>query len=78
MTKKYLSCDEVLKELYTFLDGETDAELSEQINEHIHRCQECYGRAGFEKRLKERVAETGEQKAPDDVRSKLKSIIGKL
>ncbi len=39
MTK--LSCQEVLDQLWEYLDDDARAELTHQINEHIGGCQHC-------------------------------------
>ncbi len=38
---KSLSCKEVLAHLADFIDGELEAELATQINEHIMKCPFC-------------------------------------
>lgn len=73
MTRE-LSCEEVLKELYCFIDGEVSEELARDIDQHIHKCHECFGRAEFERRLKNRIGETGESTVPDTLKSRLDDI----
>lgn len=74
MTQK-LSCEEVLSKLYAYLDQEVDALTEEQIDAHVRGCRECFSRADFEKRLRNKVASTAEVEVPEDVRKRLESLI---
>jgi anti-sigma factor (TIGR02949 family) len=40
-TVSKLSCQEVLDQLWEYLDDEARAELSERINEHLGSCRDC-------------------------------------
>ena len=74
MTPK-LDCKEVLSMLYAYLDREVDAPTETEITEHLHDCRECFSRAEFEKRLKQRVSEAGSVETPEEVRRRLKFLI---
>lgn len=72
---KQLSCEDVLSQLYDYLDSEIDGPTEEDINHHLHHCRECFSRAEFEKMLRKKVSETGESQAPEDVKARLASLI---
>lgn len=74
MTSK-MNCKEVLSKLYAYLDQEVDAPTEADIEEHLHDCRECFSRAEFEKRLKQKVSEAGSAKTPEDVKKRLQSLI---
>ncbi len=38
---KKISCQEVLDQLWEYLDEEARAELCSEINEHLERCHDC-------------------------------------
>lgn len=74
MSRK-MSCAEVLSELYAYLDKEVDAPTEEDINDHLQDCRECFSRSEFEKKLRQRIAQTGSVATPEDVQERLKSLI---
>ena len=75
---KILNCEDVLKQLYAYLDGELDDDFETDIESHIQSCQECMGRTEFERRLKNRLKETGGSEVPPSLNKRLKSIIDDL
>ena len=70
-----LSCEDVIRQLYAYLDGELETGEITDIDEHIHKCRECMGRADFERRLRNKIRETTDTSAPDRLRQKLLSIL---
>jgi anti-sigma factor (TIGR02949 family) len=76
--KKTMKCEEVIAQLYQYLDREVDAELSKNIDHHLHDCRECFNRAEFEKKLRSRVSTASETEMPDAVKSRLNSLIKKF
>lgn len=70
-----ISCEDVLAELYQYLDREVDPATSEIIDQHLEHCRECFSRAEFEKRLRARVADAVETEVPDDVQQRLRSLL---
>lgn len=75
MTEHELKCEEVLRQLVAYLDRELDARTTADIERHLAGCRGCFSRAEFEKRLKARVAETGSDTAPEQLRRRVKAII---
>ncbi|MBX2880903.1 MAG: zf-HC2 domain-containing protein [Granulosicoccus sp.] len=73
-----ISCADVLSKLYAFLDGEIDDLTEADIEHHLHHCRECFSRVEFEKKLKERVRETGTIETPPEVKSRLQDIMSKF
>lgn len=74
---KDLTCEEVIEKLLEYLDRELDAEADADIARHIEKCRGCFSRAEFERRLRQRVTETGERKAPDSLRQRVRSIVSR-
>ncbi|MFP3921818.1 MAG: anti-sigma factor family protein [Dichotomicrobium sp.] len=72
-----LTCEEVIEKLLEYLDRELDAEAEADIARHIETCRACFTRAEFERRLRQRVVETGERKAPDSLRRRVRSIVSR-
>jgi mycothiol system anti-sigma-R factor len=70
-----IDCEEAIRHLFTYLDGELEADRHAEIERHIEECRGCYSRTEFERLLKQRVAELGEEKAPDLLRRRVKALI---
>jgi anti-sigma factor (TIGR02949 family) len=77
MSKK-LRCEDVIKQLYAYLDQEVGASTKIDIDHHLEQCRECYSRAEFEKRLRNRVSETAEAEAPEQLRDRIKELMNKF
>jgi mycothiol system anti-sigma-R factor len=50
------NCEETLREIQRFLDGELEVDLTAAINRHIADCHPCGERAEFQRHLKALVA----------------------
>jgi anti-sigma factor (TIGR02949 family) len=73
-----LSCEEVLHQLFAYLDRELDSETSAQIERHLEICRGCFSRAEFERKLKAHLKDAGAQAAPERLRARLKHLIEKF
>jgi anti-sigma factor RsiW len=47
-----ITCEEALRLLATYLDGELHGDEHEGVEHHLEICRSCYSRAEFERRLK--------------------------
>ena len=70
-----IKCEDVIVELYGWLDNESDPEISRKIDHHMHECRECFSRAEFERLLRRRVAGTAEQDVPEEVQQRIESLM---
>lgn len=52
-----VDCDEVLRDLEAFLDGELPGERASTVGEHLRACSPCLARGDFRQRLRDIVAE---------------------
>lgn len=75
MTRENLTCEEVIEQLFAYLDEELDGERLAAIDRHLERCRDCFTRAEFEKRLRARVQETGTAPAPRRLRQRLRKVL---
>ena len=71
----HIRCEEVLAHLLTYLDGELDAGKRGQIDRHLAECRGCFSRAEFEKALRTRVNQLGEEKATATLQQRIKTLI---
>lgn len=75
MSEKELSCEEVIEQLFEYLDQRLGAEKIADIHRHLERCRECFSRAEFERRLRGRIVDAGETKAPDRLRMRVARVL---
>ncbi len=75
MSARELGCEEVIEQLFAYLDRRLDAALSADIHHHLERCRECFSRAEFEQKLRSRVAEAGAVKAPTRLQRRIRSVL---
>lgn len=75
MNQDNLTCEDVIEQLFDFLDEELDEERRAEIDRHLERCRDCFTRAQFERRMREKVGEAGEVKAPDRLRARIRGLL---
>jgi mycothiol system anti-sigma-R factor len=64
-----IDCDGVLRDVYLYLDGESDPALRERIRRHIDDCSPCLRRVGLEQDVKALIARScGGDVAPESLR----------
>jgi len=69
-------CDEVLAEVWLFLDHECDRTRRELLRKHLEECNPCLAAYGIEEKLKELLArKCGGELAPRELRSRLREQI---
>ena len=69
-------CQETLREIERFLDGELDRVVTVRIEEHLSDCSPCMQRAEFRRLLKVMVAEKCTQRAaPDALSARIRELI---
>jgi mycothiol system anti-sigma-R factor len=69
-----IHCEEVIEHLFAYLDGELEADQHADIERHLEECRGCYSRAEFERLLKKRVADLGDEPAPASLRKRVKAL----
>jgi mycothiol system anti-sigma-R factor len=70
-----MKCEEVIERLMEFLDREVDPATDREIARHMETCRACFSRAEFERKLRVRVSDTGDAKAPDSLRRRMRAIL---
>lgn len=75
MSHHPIDCEEVIRQLFEYLDGELDENLGERIAHHLERCRDCFSRAEFERRLRERLRESSSSTAPEDLRQRIRHVM---
>jgi mycothiol system anti-sigma-R factor len=70
------SCEDVLAELWLFLDNECDRERRRTLQQHLGECGNCLERYGIEEHLKELLhRKCGGEHAPSELRDRLRASI---
>ena len=65
-------CDEVLEQVYVYLDGEIGPDECDKIREHLDECGPCLRQYGLDQAVKALVARScGCDLAPDALRDKV-------
>jgi mycothiol system anti-sigma-R factor len=67
-----LDCNEVLADVFLYLDNEADPGARERMRQHLDDCAPCLRKFGLEQDVKELVARCcGGDVAPDSLRSRV-------
>lgn len=65
-------CDEVLHDVWTFLDNEMDVQHRAVVQQHLDDCSPCLEEAGLSQKLKALLAaKCGGDRAPQELRERL-------
>lgn len=75
MKRAGISCEEVIEQLFAYLDGDMDDEATAMIRHHIEHCRDCFTRAEFEQKLRARIADTACVSAPERLRRRVRAIL---
>ena len=74
-----IDCDQILNEVYLFLDLECSDERRTAIQTHLDECGPCLRQYGIEQEVKALVARCcGNDRAPDELRDRLRIKIAAL
>lgn len=69
-------CDQVLHDVWLFLDNEMDTDARAAVQKHLDDCSPCLDEAGIEEKLKKLVHRTcSGERAPDQLRTRLVSAL---
>ncbi|MDQ2837556.1 MAG: mycothiol system anti-sigma-R factor [Actinomycetota bacterium] len=68
-----LDCDEVLADVYLYLDDESDLDVRQRIRTHLDDCAPCLRRFGLEQDVKSLVARScGGDRAPSNLKDRIR------
>jgi anti-sigma factor (TIGR02949 family) len=68
-------CEEALKHLLEFIDGELSDSEQEGVERHLSTCRGCCSRMEFESRLKERLSGLSTDDVPSTTRDRVRDLI---
>ncbi len=70
-----IDCDEVMRQLFDFLDGEVDETAEHEIHHHIDECRSCFSRVEFERVLKERIRASKDEDLPESLQNRVADLM---
>ncbi|MGH7570208.1 MAG: anti-sigma factor family protein [Gemmatimonadales bacterium] len=70
-----IPCEEALRLLAAFLDGELAATEGQLVQDHLARCRSCFSRVEFEKRLKQQLAQLGRSEVSPEFERRVRALI---
>lgn len=74
-----VDCDDVLADVYLYLDDETDPEVRDRIRIHLEDCAPCLRHFGLEQDVKSLVARCcGGDVAPETLKSRIRGKLGEV
>ena len=67
-----MACDDVLRDVWLFLDDELDPEYRAKVQQHLDECSPCLAEAGLDRKLKELLhRKCGGDLAPEHLRARV-------
>ena len=73
-----IDCDEVMRQLFDFLDGEVDETAEHEIHHHIDECRSCFSRVEFERVLKDRIRASKDEALPESLQDRITDLMKNL
>ena len=74
-----IDCDDVLKDLYVYLDDETDDRTRDRIRRHLEACSPCLAQYGLEQDVQALIARCcGGDRAPAHLHERVRVRITQL
>jgi mycothiol system anti-sigma-R factor len=74
-----IDCDDVLKELYVYMDAETDDATKGRIRQHLEACAPCLRQYGLEQDVRSLIARCcGGDTAPPSLHERVRVRITEL
>lgn len=62
-----VDCNEAIRQLYVYLDGELTDERRHEISVHLDDCGPCAGAAGFEAELRVIISSRCKERVPESL-----------
>jgi anti-sigma factor (TIGR02949 family) len=70
-----MGCEEALRRLLEFIDGELSDSEHESVERHLRTCRGCCSRMEFESRLKQRLSGLSTGDIPSTTRDRVRDLI---
>ena len=73
-----INCEEALRRLAEFLDGELEEAHRRDVERHLAFCRSCFSRAEFERRLQSQLEALRHQPVPTPFEERIRTLIGRF
>lgn len=74
-----IDCDDVLRDVYLYLDDETDESVKNRIREHLDGCAPCLKQFGLEQDVRSLIARCcGGDQAPQTLKERISARITEI
>lgn len=70
-----LTCEQVLQEIWVFLDGQLPESELVHFRQHMELCRNCYSRVEFERTLRISIKEKTHHCCPDKVKMRIQKFL---
>lgn len=74
-TEREIRCEEALRHLAEYLDGELGDRKDDAVRRHLETCRSCWSRAEFERRLRTRLSELRADDVTRDFERRIRTLI---
>ena len=69
-------CLQAFDHVYAYINNELEDEaVIASIEHHLSHCKSCYSRAQMERKINQRMRQSKQKKAPDQLRRRLKNLM---
>jgi len=76
--ERNLTCEQALRFLAAYLDGELQDATDREVESHLARCRSCYSRVDFEKRVKQQLAVLGRTDVRPEFTERIRRLLGQF
>lgn len=73
-----MTCEDALRLLAAYLDGELDGASRHDLDDHLARCRSCFSRSEFERRLKTQLSALREQPVTSSFEDRIRELIDRF
>jgi anti-sigma factor RsiW len=73
-----ITCEEALRLLAEYIDGELAGTARWDVHKHLEACRSCYSRAEFERRLKAQLVALGSATVRPELEQRVRTLIGQF
>lgn len=73
--EREIGCEEAIRRLAQYLDGELGDRKSAEVERHLETCRSCWSQAEFERRLRERLADLRRERVSDEYERRIRTLI---
>ena len=70
-----IDCEEALRRIFDYIDAELGVERRRELEQHLERCQSCFSRVEFEKRMKAHLAELAREPVDPSLERRVRAIL---